>query len=312
MAELSAALNAIFPNLNKSAAAVTNKIREVKVIFTLYSDAKQRAMQSGFPADEVLVCVLLNIPLLLDVKTASSFRLSFVRKVMHMRRFVHDMMTENVMKLSSPQIPGNALVFYKEWTPLMEELKMHEQDDIVAPHTISMDNMVEGGAARLPQEVSVRSASSSVTPPLAPTACATKSSGSEISYGMRPHSFSSCNKPHTITPLEAVDDCPLLQNTKLVPAVEQSFIQKHQCPIPPAATAPPAEAALLLAASRSRGLVQPAFQDSLEAGTVPHQRFGDSGATALVSLNLCQWCVRLSSRPPHRRCRTAPSRTTFH
>ena len=81
-------------------------------------------------------------------------------------------MTENVMKLSSPQIPGNALVFYKDWTPLMEELKMHEQDDIVAPHTISMDNMVQGGTVRLPQEVSVRSASSSVTPPLAPTLCA--------------------------------------------------------------------------------------------------------------------------------------------
>ncbi len=47
MAELSAALNAIFPNLNKSAVAVTNKIREVKAIFTLYSDAKQRVMQSG-------------------------------------------------------------------------------------------------------------------------------------------------------------------------------------------------------------------------------------------------------------------------
>jgi len=75
MAELSVALNTIFPNLNKSDAAVTNKIREVKTIFTLYSDAKQRATQSGFPADEVLVCVLLNIPLLLDVKSASSFKL---------------------------------------------------------------------------------------------------------------------------------------------------------------------------------------------------------------------------------------------
>jgi hypothetical protein len=84
MAELSAALNAIFPNLNKSAAAVTNKIREVKAIFTLYSDAKQRAMQSGCPSDEVLVCVLLNIPFLLDVKTAASSTLSVVSKVMHM------------------------------------------------------------------------------------------------------------------------------------------------------------------------------------------------------------------------------------
>ena len=84
MAELTVALNAIFPNLNKSSAAVTNKIREVKAIFTLYSDAKQRAMQSGCPSDEVLVCVLLNIPFLLDVKTAASSTLSFVSKVMHM------------------------------------------------------------------------------------------------------------------------------------------------------------------------------------------------------------------------------------
>jgi hypothetical protein len=90
-------------------------------------------------------------------------------------------MTENVMKLSSPQIPGNALVFYKEWTPLMEELKMHEQDDIVPPHTISMDNMVAGGVARLPQEVTVRSASS-----LAPTACARKSCGQKILGGQQP------------------------------------------------------------------------------------------------------------------------------
>ncbi len=79
--------------------------------------------------------------------------------------FVDDMMTETVIKLLSPQIPGNALVFYKDWTPLMEELKMHEQDDIVPPYTISMENMLEGGAVRLSQEVSVRSVSSSVTPP---------------------------------------------------------------------------------------------------------------------------------------------------
>ena len=84
MAELSAALNGLFPNLNKSAAAVTTKIREVKAIFTLYSDAKQRAMQSGFPSDEVLVCVLLLIALL-HLKTASSLALSFMRKVMHLR-----------------------------------------------------------------------------------------------------------------------------------------------------------------------------------------------------------------------------------
>ena len=47
MADLAAALNTIFPNLNKSDTAVTNKIREVKGIFTLYCDAKQRAMNSG-------------------------------------------------------------------------------------------------------------------------------------------------------------------------------------------------------------------------------------------------------------------------
>ena len=96
------------------------------------------------------------------------------------------MMTETVMKLLSPQIPGNALVFYKDWTPLMEELKMHEQDDIVPPYTISMENMLEGGAARLSQEVSVRSVSSSVTPPLAPTACATKPTGQKILGGQQP------------------------------------------------------------------------------------------------------------------------------
>ena len=60
-------------------------------------------------------------------------------------------MTETVMKLLSPQIPGNALVFYKDWTPLMEELKM-----------------------------------SSVTPPLAPTACATKPTGQKILGGQQP------------------------------------------------------------------------------------------------------------------------------
>jgi hypothetical protein len=63
----------------------------------------------------------------------------------------------------------------------MEELKMHEQDDIVPPHTISMDNMVAGGVAILPQEVSVRSASS-----LAPTACAPKSCGQKILGGQQP------------------------------------------------------------------------------------------------------------------------------
>ena len=44
MSELTVALNAIVPNFNKSSATVTNKIREVKVIFTLYSDTKQRTM----------------------------------------------------------------------------------------------------------------------------------------------------------------------------------------------------------------------------------------------------------------------------
>jgi len=95
------------------------------------------------------------------------------------------MMTENVMKLSSPQIPGNALVFYKEWTPLMEELKIPEEDDIVPPHSISMDNMLEGGVSRLPQEVSVTSVSSSETPPLSPTVYATKCSGQKILGGQQ-------------------------------------------------------------------------------------------------------------------------------
>ena len=90
------------------------------------------------------------------------------------------------MKLSSPQIPWNALVFYKDWTPLMEELKMAEQDDIVPPFTLSMSNMMEGGAARLPQDASVRAASSSVTPPLPSTACVIKPSGQKILGGQQP------------------------------------------------------------------------------------------------------------------------------
>ena len=84
MADLAAALNTMFPNLNKSAAAVTNRIREVKGIFTLYCDAKQSAMNSGCPSDEVLVFVFLNIPLFLDLNCF------FIYKVLDLKSAAHD------------------------------------------------------------------------------------------------------------------------------------------------------------------------------------------------------------------------------
>jgi len=57
------------------------------------------------------------------------------------------------------------MAFYKTWTPLMEHLKLAEQDDISPPFSINFSNMQAGGSVRIaPRALADVGSTSSASP----------------------------------------------------------------------------------------------------------------------------------------------------